>query len=269
MANKSLQGTNWSTSGDWSPAGLPGLSDEVMILDTARDILTGDQGGANKLNSLRIPPRYVGAFGSSGSPLMIASSLIEYKGRGGFYFEADLNAGSAYTTDEIRIDAADSAVKVEIGSHTGDAGAITRIIAMMGNILLKANINFSSSRVEALSGVSLTMVSGIAAALTTLIHKGATSKSDSAITTLDMLGGGEHTQDTAAIITANVYSGALIYNHTAGTTIRVYDGGTLILDGNTKTKTITNVWLYPGARMIPSKVDGVNILITNLYDLRR
>jgi hypothetical protein len=88
-----------------------------------------------------------------------------------------------------------------------------------------------------------------------------------------MVGGGEHTQDTAKITTANVYSGALIYNHAAvsgdATVIRVYDGATLVLDGNTKTKTITDVTLYPGSRMIPSKPDGVNIIITTLTDLRR
>ena len=93
-ANKLLQGANWATAGDWTTSGLPATADDVRVNDTARDILTGDQGGID-LHGLLIPSRYVGSFGSSGSPLKIAcgngtNPRVEYRGRGGLYYESYL-----------------------------------------------------------------------------------------------------------------------------------------------------------------------------------
>lgn len=274
MANKLLQGTNWDTAGDWTPASEPVTGDDVRVSDTPRDIITGDQGTID-LNTLLVPNRYVGSFGTSGAPLKAACSKVRYLGRGGFFYESDKNAGSNFRTDEIQIDAADSAVKVEIGSNAADPGFVDKIVAMRGNILLKANIAFdtvTTPYIQALRDAILAIAAGITNPLTLLHNQGATVKCDSVITTLRQFGG-EHTQDIAKAVNCDVIGGTLIYNHAAGggdaVVITVWDGATLVLDANSNAKTITTVTLLPGARMIPSKVDGVNIIITTLNDLRR
>jgi len=274
MANKLLNGTNWDTSGDWSPAGEPVTADDVRVADPPRDIITGDQGTID-LNSLLVPGTYNGSFGTSGAPLKIACSKVVYKGRGGFFYESDKNGGSNFRTDEIDIDAADSAVKVEIGSNAADAGFVDRIIAARGNILVKGNTAFDTvvtPLIEVMREAGLTIASGIANPLTTLHNHGAIVKCDSIVTGMRMTGG-EHTQDIAKILLAELFGGTLIYNHAAvsgdAVVIKVWDGATLVLDANSNAKTLTTVYLYPGARMIPSKPDGINIIITNLFDLRR
>lgn len=272
MALKLLQGTNWSTSGDWSPSGLPTGTDDVRVADTPRDIITGDQGTVD-IPSILVPNRYVGSFGTSGAPLKIASSKVIYRGRGGFFYESDKNGGSNYKTDEIQIDAADPSVRVEIGSNAADAGYVDRMTLMRGNVLLKSNILLeSASLVDVMREASLTIASGVTVALPLLYNQGGIVKASSVITNMRMTAG-EHTQDTAKITQADVFGGTLIYNHSAvggdGTIITVWDGGTLVLDADSNAKTISTVILYPGSRMIPSKVDGVNLVITSLNDLRR
>jgi hypothetical protein len=273
MANKLLNGTNWDTSGDWSPATEPVTADDVRVADAPRDIITGDQGTID-LNSLLVPNRYVGAFGTTGAPLKIACTKVVYKGRGGFYYESDANGGSAFRTDEILIDAADPAVKVEIGSNGADPGKVDRVTLMRGNVLLKGNIVFdaSLSLVDLMREATLTIAAGASVALPLLHNQGGISKSSSGITTLRQTGG-EHTQDTVKITRADVFSGTLIYSHAAisgdATLITVWDGATLVLDADSFAKTITTIYLYPGARMSPSKLDGINLIVTNLFDLRR
>jgi hypothetical protein len=274
MADKYLLGTVWDTSGDWSPVAEPVTADDVRVSDAPRDITTGDQGTID-LNSILVPRRYVGSFGTSGAPLKVACSKVVYQGRGGFFYESDKNGGSNFRTDEIQVDAADSAVKVEIGSNAADPGFVDRVVAMRGNILLKGNIAFdtvTTPLIEVMSEASLIVDSGIANPLTSLYNKGAVVKCSSVITTLRQIAG-EHTQELAKIITVDLLGGILIYNHAAisgdATVIRVWDGATLVLDANSLKKTVTTVHLYPGAKMIPSRPDGVNIIITNLLDLRR
>jgi len=276
MADKQLNGVNWNTSGDWAPVNEPATADDVRIADSPRDIITGDQGGVD-VNSLLVPSRYVGSFGTSGSPLQIAGSLIRYFARGGFFYESDAG-GATLRTDEIRIDAADSAVKVEIGSNAADPGYVDKVIWSRCNGLLKGNVKLDTIGIqEVLKEATLTIAAGIGAtygqtAIPVVQNQGGTVKCDSAITTMRLMGG-EHTQDTAKIVNGDVFFGTLIYNHAAvtgdATVLKIGDGGTLVLDANSKLKRLTTVWLFPGSRIIPSRPDGITHIIDNLYDLRR
>lgn len=277
MAIKLLNGTNWVAAGDWSPANAPITGDDARVSDAPRDTITGDQGGVD-LHSLLVPGRFVGSFGTSGAPLKIScgngtNPKVVYKGRGGFFYESDKNGASNFRTPNMEIDAADSAVKVEIGSNGADPGFVDRIHLARCNALIKGNIAFDTgSLVEVMREASLMIASGITNALPVLHNQGAVVKCESVITTMRMIAG-EHTQDVAKITNADVFAGVLVYNHAAvggdATVIRVWDGATLVLDANSNAKTITTVHLYPGAKMIPSKPDGINIIITNLFDLRR
>ena len=273
MAFKFLNGTNWSTAGDWTPVNAPITGDDVSVSDSARDITTGDQGGVD-LASMLVPSRYVGAFGAAGAPLKIAATKVVYKGRGGFYYESD-KGGTTLRTDEMIMDPADIGVKWEIGSNAADSGFVDKILAARGVGLIKGAGIFdtvTTPRVQVMKECDLTIAAGITNPLTDLENQGGRVKCDSVITKLQMFGG-EHTQDTAKVVYANIIGGSFIYNHLAvsgdGTTLVIWDGATLVLDAISRLKTITNVYLLPGSRMIPNRADGINVIITNFFDYRR
>lgn len=257
MADTRLTGPDWGTAGDWTNS-VPSTGDGAVIGDGAGDKTTGDQGGVS-LNSLVLPRGYTGEFGTSAAPLKIAcdsgsNPVIKHFGGGGFYIEADLNAGSAFGIDEIRIQAANRAVIAEIGSNAADAGEVTKVILTRGHTTIKANINFAAAAViqvgfetDPANDATLIIVAG-ADALATL-HQGAGKVfSDGAITNARISGRAEMTQDTALLTTCEIHAGAkLILQHTAATTITVFSGGTLDLMQNDRLKTITTLWRFPGS----------------------
>lgn len=273
MPNKLLQGSVWNTSGDWVAAGEPVTDDNALVTEVARDIVTGDQGGVD-LASLLVPRGYSGSFGSSGAPLQAACSDLRYLARGGFFFESDAG-GAAQRTDKILLDAADSAVRAEIGSNAADPGYVDRIICARITALIKGNIAFDTTikpLVEVLQEASVTIAAAIANPLDRLHNQGGLVKCESVVTYMKMFGG-EHTQDTAKIVNGDVVAGTLFYNHQAvsgdATVLRVWNGGILVFDRNSRFKEVTTVELYPGAKMYPSKPDGVSLIITNFNDYRR
>lgn len=256
MANKHATGNDWGNINHWDPVNVPITDDDVFIPDTLGSSITGtmDQGGVD-LDSLYTHGKFLYDVGASGAPLILAADLITLKSPGNFFFECSKHAG-ALKTDLVRIMCANRDAIVELGSETGDAGDFDNIIAMRGNILLKANILFGAAAVlkvhyidNVLGDVRLRIASG-ADTLPGLEQRGGLVVSDRAMT-LAHVHAGELIQGTQPITTCHIYGGRVVWNDETiggdGVAITVWPGAVLDLMQNTVYKTISTVNRYPGS----------------------
>jgi len=270
MALDTLQGADWGTAGNWASGAVPVANDAVSIPATLNVNVT-DSGGAAEtidLDLVKVTPGFNHLFGTSGAPIRFAADRIEVGGSSGFYFESDADtSGTPLITDLIEVLCPNANTPVEIGSYdsnsTANRGVITKIVISRGNVLLKGNIIFNSSEVilnpTSPGDARLEIASG-ADTLEELDIRGGESIAHNVLTEIKIARGAKHTQDTAAITTAEVY-GTLLVNYGAGlagttvaTTIRMYKGSTVNLFGDgTKAglaKTVTTIVKHPDSTLI-------------------
>lgn len=269
-----LNATDWSTAASWSSGSKPVSNDDAVVPNTlaANVTMAGDETAVD-LDLLVVHRGFVNTFGTSAAPLKFSADLIKVFGSSGFYF-----TGTDVSTDEIRLQMPTNTTPVELGN--ADTGDFTRIICQRGLITLKANILFSASGMvevgwmnDAVGDVRV-ILAAAADTLPNLRMNGGRVMSD-AVITLAHICGGTLTQDTVAVTTAYVYSGGILQlngSGTVATTVVVYDGGTLDLLQTALQKTITTLYLFPGAKVLWDTNDvgatpGLHT-ITNLFDLR-
>lgn len=279
MAGGLLNATDWSTNGNWSSGTKPAIGDEAIIPNTnaANITIAGDETAVD-LDMLYVQRGYTNTFGTSASPLQFSADLIKVLGSSGFYFE-----GTDVTTDEIRLQMPNNNTPVELGN--ADTGDFERVICNRGLITLKANILFSATGIvevgwknDRANDVRVIIASG-ADTLPNLRMNGGTVTSDGAITEAHIRAG-TLTQDTAAVTTAYVYDGARLElngNGTVATTVVVYGGGTLDLLQTSFLKTITTLYLFPGANIVWDKrtydaggvnTEGLHVITNAPFDMR-
>jgi len=274
MSGGVLNATDWSTAENWSSGAIPVSTDDTVVPNTlaANVTMSGDE-SAVALDLLHVHRGFTNTFGTSASPLQFSSEFTKVFGSSGFYME-----GTDVTSEEIRLQMPANNTPVELGN--ADAGDFTRIICNRGLVTLKANILFSAAGMVEVGwmtdrngDVRVVLAAG-ADTLPNLRMNGGRMTSD-AIITLAHLCAGTLTQDTAAITTVYVYDGARLElngSGTVATTVVVYGGGTLDLLQTALQKTVTTLYLFPGAKVIWDTNDvgatpGLHT-ISNLFDLR-
>jgi len=243
-----LQGADW-VAGNFNSGVLPATNDRIIIPSTLNANVTDTGGNAQAidLDLLKVMPGFTGLFGTSGSPIQTAADRIEIAGSSGFYFECDGDSGvGGFTTDLINVRCANANTPVELGScdisGSGAAdGPITEIQITMGNVLLKANAEFSSSKIvlqPANFGDARLTIASNADTLEELDLKNGYCEANNALTLVYIEAGAVLTQDNAAITTAHV-RGTLNLNYgggsaltTVATTIYLYEGGTVNMYGD-------------------------------------
>lgn len=259
MATRYWQGSDgdWDNVANWG--GTKPVSNDVAIFPEAQSgsVTTGLDQGTVDLDLLYIHPGYTGSIGLTGSPLHISADLVIHEGPGPLFIESDANA-VANKIDELRINCANPATIVEIGSNPADAGDVVKIIANRGNVTVKANISLdAAARIECGhmgnvdSDLNLSIIAG-AGTLATMLQSGGRVTSDDIITLLHK-SAGMLIQDTAAIITAEHYGGSTWYNDRAvggdGITYRLR-GGTLDLMRTGDEKTLSTLETHHGSTLI-------------------
>lgn len=276
-----LNASDWSTAANWSSGSKPIDDDDAIVPNTlgANVTMSGDETGID-LDLLKVQRGFTKTFGTSAAPLQFAADLIKVFGSSGFYFECSDTGTPNQTTDEIRLQMPDANTPVELGTDSAATlGDFARIICQRGLITLKGNISFTATaQVEVgymndpAGDVRLIIASG-ADTLPNLRMNGGKVKSDGPITTAHVCGG-TLTQDTAAVTTAYVYRGGRLElngSGTVATTVIVYAGGWLDLLKTSFQKTITTLYLFPGANVIwDQNLSGSPGLhtITNPFDMR-
>lgn len=268
-----LTGTRaWGTPGNWSTGNIPIVNSPAIVPAGDTDVTdaSGDAEGID-LDLLLTHPAYLGRFGSSGSPIRTCADLVHVMGAGPFYFEAD---GAALTVDEIRVEAANAGVSVEIGSNTADKGSILYVHISRGNTQIAGSTKFSASAHVVLSSMgsradaSLRISHGTDTTLADLLQTAGESFIGNIVTRLAVAGGTcTKAQQKAGII--DVFGGGeLIYDHAAVaadvTMCRVHTDGILDLTQNGLFKVFDLVVVFRGG--VLKKNDGLHT-ITDLKQL--
>ncbi len=252
-----VNGGAWGTAGNWSSAAIPITDDLAGIPHTLNFNVTDASGDAEgiDLDMLVTHPGYAKSFGVTGTPIRTAADLVHVQGSGPFYFESHQNGGSAFVTDEVRIEAATPNAVAEIGSDPGDAGSDIKVVNIIrGTVTLTGTIEFSSDgqvilTPSSMSDGKLTIVN-TADTLPLFLQMMGKSEINNIVTRLDVKGG-ECIKDTNKATEIDVFGGGiLIYNHGAVasdvTVCRVHTGGILDLTQNSLLKTFDHVMRYKG-----------------------
>jgi len=262
MSDQLLIGADgkWQTAANWDPAGTVPVTDELAgIPDTQNSNITDSTGSAKtaKLEDLITHPGYAKSFGVSGSPIQTSAKLVHVMGAGDFFFETHKNGGSAFVTDEVRVEAANPNAHVEIGSDAVEGtSTIALITALRGNIIIPGNTLFVAStglvavdEVDGRDDVNLSIVS-TAGTLPEFTQRSGKSFVDNVVTRMT-LNGGECVKDVNKVTTIDIFEGGvLVYNHgaVAGEVIicRVHSGGVLDLTQNSLIKVFDYVIRHRG-----------------------
>jgi len=281
MSGGILNASDWSTAANWSSASKPVNDDDTVIPNTLNDNVTmsADESDLD-VDLLHVQKGFTGTFGTSASPLVFAADLIKVFGSSGFYMEVGDGTTSSGITDEIRLQMRTPNTPVELGKEAAASlGQFERIICERGLITLKGNVNFTATAVVEVgymndqAGDVRVIIGSGADTLPNLRMNGGRVTSDGAITTATVCNG-ILTQDTAAVTTVFVYRGGRLElngSGTVATTVVIYDGGWLDLLQTSFQKTITTLYLFPGANIIwDQNLSGSPGLhtITNPFDMR-
>ncbi len=248
---------NWSTGGNWSGTGKPVDADDVMIPKAlGSDVTMSADEGDVDLDLLHVHKFYPGRVGTSGAPIKIAADLIEVFGSSGFYFECDDQGAPNHTTDEVRIATPTPDTPVELGNATGSTlGDFDRVGINRGNLTCKASIKWTAAAhlevgfLNNLDSDAHVTLAATGPTLANLRMNGGRVESNVVITRADVCGG-ILVQDIAAITTVYVYRGGVLHLNgqgTVATTVVVYDGGTLDLLQTADDKILTDLTLWPGS----------------------
>ncbi len=267
----------WDTAADWSTAGVPIDNSTASIPKSQQNNIVGPT-GANQnvdLDYLHSHPDYNGDVGSSGSPIICAADLVHIQGGGAFYFQTKKNGGSAFVTDEVRIEAANSAARIEIGSDPTDSDSNIEIINIIrGDVTLTGTIRFSATSFVIMDPTSGTeeakcKIVSTADVLPDYIQNSGRGEIENEVTRL-VANGGQCIKAVKKAVYIDVLAGGqLVYNHpaSAGDVLicRVHSGGILDLNQTEDFKEFDKTILYHGGVIHSTKT----LHTLNLLDLSR
>jgi len=295
----------WDNASNWSDGVVPVSTDDVIIADSAINIMHGLDQSAVALTSLTIFKSYTGKIGLdyravATKPDGATTDATEAEYRGiylkigtakldiGENFAKGAPAGSArllidlgsVTASTVEIfgtaSASDSTGRSAVRLKAAVATTDLFVRSAPGGVGLAAEIPGETSTVRDIvvndqSGTSQVRI-GEGTTLTNWKQNGGTNfleKSSGTVTTLDMDGGTLTTEGVFQITTANLRQGTLNMNNTHGTASIVtlnHKGGTLNTLGTGESRTITTYNPEPGSTIV---ADGQKLTITNYNEPTR
>lgn len=279
MADHVWAGTTsaWSTAGNWT-GGVPVSNGRALFgaSTSQQSALTGLGQAGVDLDYLQVNAAFLGAIGTSGSPLQIAADVVNFMGSGEFNIESHNNAG-ALKIDVMNIKAANPGVIVRIGSVSGAAGEVDKINVSRGNVMLTTATGVDELNVGYVSNPgadAIVTVNQTAGTIARASVNAGLVTCNAAVTAAYVGGVGKYIHGQI-----DKSPGALSYLNMSGSAYAQYDmAGTIalvVLSGNavldlTKTgfaKVITELVLLDTARVI---ADANTTLPTGqlLHDLR-
>ncbi len=284
MAYRLFQGANWEAA-SFAPASIPVDGDEVVIPEgiSHNKTDTGSPGLANDTNLalLKTHRGFSGDFGSSGAPIQTAADLVIHEGSGAFYYECNDIGTPNFTTDEVRIQAANSGVIVVLGTDSGATlGDFTKIVVNRGHLTLKSGIKFSGTpkvivgSIGNIANDATLIIAAGAPTLGELLQQGGLATTHNVVTDL-RIHAGIHFKESAAATNVDLVGGTLVYNHGAAAgdvvLIEVHAGATLdfmrsaVTVGAGVRRVIDKVIAHPGSRVL---YDPETTTITTFEDYR-
>lgn len=253
----------WGTGANWQIGGaVPDTGETCMIgpLLTADVSDAGGDADAKDLGVVHVHQSYKGSFGTTGSPIQLATALAQLYSSGPMFLEASLMAGAG-DINECIVAAARPDVVVELGSKGGDLGLWDKLGVFRGDTTLKSTFKYEAGcevRVGSVSNpagdVNLTIAAGNGTALPVLRQEAGVSRVSSTVT-LGYYSNCSCRHDTAKIVVGHIGAGGYLrYDFIAvdgdNTYFYVYDGGVLDFTKTEVFKTVDQVVVYPGGTFL-------------------
>jgi len=245
MANKRWDGNTASYVGDyshaanWSPSGVPGAADVVVIPSGSASITTGLDQSAVAIGSFTVERGYTGTIGSATANLQLDTVAFTFNGTGVAY----IDLGSQTVSPQIYNTA--TATTGNRGLYLIGTGIAT-LSVMGGKVGLAFRHNtVSTATTVRVEGSTAYLEVGTGATLTNAIVSDGSLTVRCAFTTATVYSGSFITEGTGAGTTINVYAGTVTPNSTGTvTTINQY-GGAVDYMGNAAARTLTNYNPFP------------------------
>lgn len=238
---------DYDTAANWSPSGVPGAGDAVIIPASSPAITAGLAQSAVAILSFRVEPGYSATIGSDEAALDIDPDSFDFAGSG----LAFIDLHSANITAVVRQTA--TAVAPAFGLEL-DGSNLAALDMRGGAVRIKtgatvATIEQHAGRLHVPSGVTLT----------TCHVLGGSALLESALTTLNVQAGTVETDGAGAITTVTVKGGIFRGRSTGTITTANADGGLLDMLASQLDRTITTLNARGGTVLFnPS-----NLTITN------
>lgn len=252
MANRVLtSGGDWSTAANWGGT-KPVDGDNALISDVLpNDVTESADEGAIDTELIDIAAGYGGLFGTAASPIHLGTNILKIYGSSGAYFNLD-DGGVLNTCTQVWINTPTGQVPVVLGQEAGaQAGSTYDIVKLaQGTLTIAATAKLAAAAALYVDGGGATAIlAENGPTLPYLAQSTGRVFSNVAITEA-YVNGGICTQDKAALVDVYVGPGAALdirHTGTVATNVHLSRGATLILDGNTNVKVITNVYAQVGA----------------------
>lgn len=246
----STSSTDWATGANWSTGSAPSTGDDAYFdaNGTADVLLNLNQSGVT-LASLNIASTYTGNIGSASAYLQISATALNIgaasndgttgSGSGRIKINVGTNQTAAviYSTASTSTDTGVEPVRL-LGSHASNAitvlsgrVGIATTVAGETSVFATANVVGDDSYLDLGPGVTLTTVS----------NNGGNITANSAMTTLNSIGGTTTVWGAGLIGTCNADGGQLnLFNKASGTDITTlnWNGSTLNFRGQPTSLTI-------------------------------
>ena len=242
MATKIWTGTSadWSTSGNWSPSGVPTSGDDVYLENSSQSITAGLGQASVVLNSLNIAQSFTGSLGGTASgPLSIKTAILKIGYHNG--------PGSPAGSPSIYINLNDTTCATVVDNSGTSADTSRAPIRLYGSAadndltVNKGKVEFGTNTDDTSSKLRTVVVkydNKVATDADLYIGSGVTFDADGTLTCF-----GGDTIIKCDCPTTTVHGGTMNFiGPWAGTTAFTSYGGTSYLSAGTSTLTNCNIY---------------------------
>lgn len=247
-------------AGNWN-GGVPGAADTVIVpAEASRGMQTNMAALLDTIASWYIHKGFRFNIGATGNQLDVTVTKFVDHGSGETWYK---DGGGASPTAQVQIR------KPEGVMHL-DGDTITSIYALQGQVFLDAGLGATAlldvGHNGDIANDARVTIAASGNTIAALNQWGGNVKCGSLVTAADVHAGVyEQSSDNLAITTLNLYGGTVRYNSTATLGTARCRGGVLDLLDDAQIKTVTDLWMYPGSRVIED--DGEIVTISNRHIL--
>lgn len=258
MATKKWIGTDgsYSTSGNWSPSGVPTNGDTVRLPPGGGAITSGLDQSAVALVDFIVEKGYTAAIGSASlGYLKIDADKVIFEGTGAAW----LDMGSAAC--DFEVNATQQPTTGNFGLYI--KGSAIDDIAVTGSSVVGIAVNAGETATVQdirVAGAAASVQCGAGVTLTNSRLSAGKVHLKCAATLVQTYNGETRTSEAGAITTTETYGGTLVSNSIGTITTNKCYGGTVDFTQSAAVRTVTSTEIYSGATL---RIDPSIVTMTN------
>jgi len=257
MATKKWIGTDgsYSTSGNWSPSGVPTNGDTVRLPPGGGAITSGLNQSAVTLVDFIVEKGYTAAIASSAAYLQIGVAKVIFEGTGAAW----LDVGSSAM--DFEVNATQQPTTGNFGLYI--KGSAIDDIAVTGSSVVGIAVNAGETATVQdirVAGAAASVQCGAGVTLTNSRLSAGKVHLKCAATLVQTYNGETRTSEAGAITTTETYGGTLVSNSIGTITTNKCYGGTVDFTQSAAVRTVTSTEIYSGATL---RIDPSVVTMTN------